>query len=235
MITATGLGTVASMTGGSFYMGAGKATGAFDRVATNITDFYELGVESRPGDADGKAHKIDVAVARPGSSVRAPAATAVPKPVTGADALTAALAEPTDIAELPLEVATYTTHSLDAEKVSVIVAAQLSPSAATVRLRLGLCHHRRRQGRRRIASDTSMRPRRSRGRRAPRSISLRAATVCVPRIVTADGRIGTLDMPIRVGLRQRGRSTPPISSSAVPKAGGCSRAHGCARTKVASA
>jgi VWFA-related protein len=199
----TGLGTVASMTGGSFYMGAGKATGAFDRVATSITDFYELGVESRPGDADGKAHKIDVAVARPGSSVRAPAATAVPKPVTGADALTAALAEPTDVAELPLEVATYTTHSLDAEKVSVIVAAQLPPSAATVPSDWGyvIIADGKVVGGSRVHVDAAATQPWAASAKVdipPGRYRLRAA------IVTADGRIGTLDMPMRVGLRQAG-------------------------------
>ncbi len=199
----TGLGTVASMTGGSFYMGAGKATGAFDRVATSITDFYELGVESRPGDADGKAHKIDVVVARPGSTVRAPAATAVPKPVTGVDALTAALAEPTDVAELPLEVATYTTHSVDAEKVSVIVAAQLPPAAAAVPSDWGyvIIADGKVVGGSRVHVDAAaMQPWAASAKVdiPPGRYRLRAA------IVTADGRIGTLDMPMRVGLRQAG-------------------------------
>ena len=202
----TGLGTVASMTGGIVLHGRrqlARGPGAFDRVATNITDFYELGVESRPDDDDGKAHKIDVAVARPGSSVRAPAATAVPKPVTGADALAAALAEPTDVAELPLEVATYTTHMRrcrEGQRDRRGAAAAVGRDGA---VRLGLRHHRRRQGRRRNEEYTSMRPRRSRGRRAPRSTSSRPLpSAC--RAVTADGRIGTLDLPIRVGLRQAG-------------------------------
>src|SRR5262249_1970840 len=197
---ATGLGTIASMTGGSFYMGGGKATGAFERIATSITDFYELAVESKPSDADGKAHKIEVSVARPGATVRAPAATAIAKPVTGVDPIDAALAEPTDVAELPLEVAAYTTHSIDPEKVSVIVAAQLPPAVDVAPSQWGYV----------IIADGKVvggsKVKVNGGAAAwaaslkaevpPGRYRLRAAAV------TADGRIGTIDTPIRVGLRQ---------------------------------
>ena len=200
---ATGLGTIASMTGGSFYMGAGKAAGAFERVATSITDFYELGVESRPGDADGKVHKIDVTVSRPGASVRAPAATAVPKPATGAGALDLALAEPTDVAELPLEVATYTTHSVDPEKVSVIVAAQLPPSAGVAPSEWGyvIVADGKVVGGSKVRIDGNAAQPWAASAKVdipPGRYRLRAAAV------TADGRVGTLDLPMRVGLRQAG-------------------------------
>lgn len=200
---ATGLNTIASMTGGSFYMGAGKAAGAFDRIATSVTDFYELGVESRPGDADGKAHKIDVSVARAGANVRAPAATAIPKPVPTADALAAALAEPTDVAELPLEVATYTTHSVDPDKVSVIVAAQLGPAANVTPADWGyvVVADGKVVGGSKVHVDAAASSPWAASAKIdipPGRYRLRAAAV------TGDGRVGTLDLPIRVGLRQAG-------------------------------
>jgi VWFA-related protein len=199
----TGLGTIASMTGGSFYMGVGKATGAFDRIATSITDFYELGVESHAGDADGKAHTIEVTVNRPGASVSAPAATAIAKPSTGASAIDAALVEPTDVAELPLEVATYTTHSLDAEKVSVIVAAQLPPTVDAIPTNWGyvvIDNGKVIGGSKVTVAAGATQPWGASAKIdvPPGRYRLRAAAVL------ADGRIGTLDIPIRVGLRQAG-------------------------------
>ena len=127
----TGLATIASMTGGEFFLGVGSAQGSFNRIASELTWFYELGVESTAADADGKTHRIDVAVARPGAKVRAPAATAVParKARTPVDTLKSALAEPTDVTDLPLEVATYVTHSTDPNKVRVIVSAAAPDTA----------------------------------------------------------------------------------------------------------
>jgi VWFA-related protein len=200
---ATGLGTVASMTGGAFLMGVGRAAGAFERIATSITDFYELGVESTAADADGKPHRIEVTVTRPGATVRAPAATVVPKPLTGADALAAALAEPTDVAELPLEISTYATHSVDPEKVAVIVAAQLMPPSAAVPSDWGyaIIADGKVVGGSRVHVDPGAGPPWAASAKvdiAPGRYRLRAA------VVTADGRIGTLDVPMRVGLRQAG-------------------------------
>ena len=122
---ALGLATIASITGGQFFSTAGNAKGVFDRIAADISTFYELGVESLPSDANGKPHKVDVKVARAGVTVTAPAATAAPpRPNRSqAETLRAALAEPTDVTELSLEVATYVTHSTEPGKVRIVVAA----------------------------------------------------------------------------------------------------------------
>ncbi len=67
----SGLTTLAGMTGGSFFYGVGRATGVFDRIRTEIANFYELGLETVPADADGKPHEIVVKVNRPNATVRA--------------------------------------------------------------------------------------------------------------------------------------------------------------------
>jgi VWFA-related protein len=200
---ATGLGTVASMTGGSFYMGVGRATGAFQRVASEIVNFYELGVESRPSDADGKAHKVEVTVSRAGAKVRAPSATASPRrAATTAATLEAALAEPTDVAELPLEIATYNTHSTDAEKVSVIVAAQLAANAEATPAEWGyvIVADGKVVGSAKVHVEQAGQPWAASAKvdMPPGRYRLRTA------VVAQDGRIGTIDLPLRVGLRQAG-------------------------------
>jgi hypothetical protein len=124
---ATGLANIASATGGEFFMGVGGAQGALDRIAASIEVFYQLGVESQPSDADGKTHRIEVKLARAGLKARAPAQTAVaPSSRQSGDAIRRALSQPTDLADVPLEVAPYVTHSTDRGKVRLVIAAQIA-------------------------------------------------------------------------------------------------------------
>jgi VWFA-related protein len=128
---AAALANLASATGGEFFSAVGAADGVFARVATDITTFYEIGVESKPSDANGSAHRVDVKVAREKATVRAPARTTVlPGDGNPDNTLRHALAEPTDVAELPIEVAPYVTYSPDRDKVRVIVAVQLAGAEA---------------------------------------------------------------------------------------------------------
>ena len=204
---ATGLGTIASTTGGEFFMGVGRATGVFERIASHINNFYQLGVESRPSDGDGKPHRVEVKVSRAKATVFAPAETVAPRRApdgSSDDAIKRALAEPTDTAELPLEVASYLTHSSDPEKVRVIVAAQLAGEAGLMPTDWGYTIS---DGSKVVGGSqirVSRRRRRSRGRRPrvsivpPGTYRLRTAAVM------ADGRMGVLDVPLRVGLRSAG-------------------------------
>src|SRR3954470_6748953 len=200
-----GLATIASITGGQFFNGVSKATGAFEQIAADINTFYELGVESIASDADGKPHKVEVHTARAGATVRAPAATAAsPSIGTGKDAVSTALAEPTDITALPLEVAAYMTHSVDPEKVRVLVAATVPPDATVDATQWGAAI---------VAADGKIagavagpvqRPAAGGWSTtgtidvAPGRYRLRTA------IVDGAGRIGTLEMPLTVGMRGAG-------------------------------
>ena len=200
-----GLGNIASITGGVFFSGVGKATGVFDRIASDINSFYELGVESKASDADGKSHKIEVTVAREKAMVRAPAATAMAPAPRGTDAerLKQALAEPTDVTELPLELATYMTHSSDMDKVRVIVAAGVPQDSGVTPTQWGAVI---------LAGDTvigavasavttpAATPWGTTGTIdvAPGRYRVRTA------IVDGSGRIGVMEVPLAVGLRGAG-------------------------------
>jgi VWFA-related protein len=202
---AEGLGNIASITGGQFFSAVGPAGGVFDRIATDINYFYELGVESKASDADGKSHRVDVKVARDKVTVRAPAETAVAPASRGTDkaALKNALAEPTDVTELPLEVATYMTHSSDAEKVRVIVAAAVPPDSGVTPTQWGAVIISGGKvigavGNPVTASATA--PWATTGTIDVAPGRYRVRTV----IVDAAGRIGTLELPLTVGLRAAG-------------------------------
>ena len=130
-----GLTTIAGMTGGSFFYGVGSAAGVFDRIGTEITNFYELGLEALQTDADGKPRDLSVKVARDGLTVRTRAqvaldASVAPKPGTP-EALRTLLEQPTDINDLPLQVATYTTRGDDPSLLKVLLTAHVG--ATTVR------------------------------------------------------------------------------------------------------
>ena len=201
----TGLATIASMTGGQFFMGVGRATGVFDRIASSINHFYQLGVESRPSDADGKPHKVEIKVTRASARVTAPAeTTVVPAAARSADeAIKAALGEPTDIQELALETAPYLTHSSDPDKVRVIVAAAVPQASGATPAAWGYVI---RDGSR-VVTGSQIHIQAP----APGAWSA-TASVDVPAgryhlqtaVVATDGRVGTLDIPLRVGLRMAG-------------------------------
>jgi VWFA-related protein len=200
---AEGLGNIAASSGGSFFQGVGRAAGAFDRIASEINYFYELGVESTASDANGKSHKIEVTVDRPGVHVRAPAATivAVPARPAAGEAVATALAEPTDVVELPFEVATYVTHSSDLDKVRVMVSAAVSDDTRPAEWGYVIL-----DGAKVVTS--------SRSQVDPSSALPWAATASVEippgryrlrtAVIGADGREGTLEIPFAAGLRSAG-------------------------------
>jgi VWFA-related protein len=66
----SGLETLAGVSGGLMQTVVAGADFAFERIAREISASYILGVASVPTDADGKAHRIQVKVRRPGVDVR---------------------------------------------------------------------------------------------------------------------------------------------------------------------
>ena len=202
---ATGLGNIASSTGGAFFAGVGTAAGALDRIVSDINYFYQLGVEALPTDADGRTHGMKVEVTRQKVSVRAPAEIAAARRPKGADveAVTSALAQPTDIAEVPFEVATYVTHADQPDKVRVIVSASVPVPPGFVPAEWGylvLDGGKVLGGSREQITLTS--PERW---AASASLVLPIGRYRIrAALIAADGRVATLDLPLHAGLRTAG-------------------------------
>ena len=91
---------------GCFSRGSARAVGVFDRIESEVTSFYQLGLESSPADADGKQHDVKVRVNRAGVDVRAPSHIAVdasrPRQPRRAIRWPLALQQPTDVPDVPL-------------------------------------------------------------------------------------------------------------------------------------
>jgi hypothetical protein len=65
------LETLAAMTGGASFRAEVGAEAVFERIATEMSGYYRIGIEKDPTDADGKGRHMKVQVARPSATVRA--------------------------------------------------------------------------------------------------------------------------------------------------------------------
>src|SRR4051794_5399927 len=125
----SGLQNIASASRGAVFHAVGTAEGVFERLLREMSAYYVLGVEQRPGDIDDKRHRIDVEVARRGVTIRSPQAFALsqasrPKR-SPEDNLQSALTAPFAVSEIPLRVTTFAQQDPASSKVRVSVAADV--------------------------------------------------------------------------------------------------------------
>lgn len=203
---ATGLANIGSMTGGMFFNGIGRAAGVFERIASEVSSFYELGLESSPADGDGKEHTIRVKVARAGLDVRAPSHVAVARPSKPAapDPLAAALQQPTDVADVPLAVSTYSMQGAG-DAVRLLVSAEIGAPKSAAAAEWGLTVTQKGK------NIVKTRGRIPAGSESPRIVS---TSVEVPpgnyqlrvAAVDAEDRAGVLEIPITAGYQEAGAS-----------------------------
>ena len=140
-IQVTGLEALATMSRGSLFHIAGTGEPIFDRLASEISAMYILGVEQRPSDSKGERHRIDVEVRRQNVTIRSRQAF-VTSPTfkgkrTAEDNLRDALSSPFPVSGLPVRVTTFAHQDPASQKVRLTVSAQIGaagakPSAYTV-------------------------------------------------------------------------------------------------------
>lgn len=201
-----GLGALTGMTGGALFMGVGRAAGVFDRITTEINNFYVLGVESEPDDASGSPREVTVSVNRPGVTVRSRSeVVSRPSPIvaTAADPLSTLLAQPTDIGELTLSATAYSTRGTEASTLRVLISSELGAGRARLPADWGFAVINEGNviatGRERIDAGTSDPPAVTiSAKLLPGRYRLRVAAK------DADDRAGVTDVPLVVGLRVAG-------------------------------
>jgi VWFA-related protein len=129
---ASGLGNVASMTGGAFFMASGTGAGIFQRVANEIHNFYELAIETDPADFAAGTLDVEVKVSRPGASVRnrrrviAPSKTVL----AGTDRLSEMLRQPVDVSEVPVALSVYTMRGDEPSTLRTLVGLDAGAAAS---------------------------------------------------------------------------------------------------------
>jgi len=137
-----GLEGLAAMSLGSLFYIAGTGEPIFDRLSSEISAYYLLGVEQRPGDREGTRHRIDIDVRRRGVTIRSRQAFVLSSTPGAAksptDTLRDALLSPFAVSGLPLRVTTFAHHDVSSDKVRLTVSAQVGqPGAAKGEFTIG--------------------------------------------------------------------------------------------------
>jgi len=128
---------MATMSRGSLFRIAGTGESVFERLASEISAYYILGVEQRPKDSVGDRHRIDVEVKRRDVTIRSRQAFVL-SPARMADrarkspetALREALASPFAVQGLPVRATTFVQQDPGSDKVQMVVAAQIGEAGA---------------------------------------------------------------------------------------------------------
>jgi VWFA-related protein len=133
-IQVTGLEALATMSRGSLFHIAGTGEPIFDRLASEISAVYILGVEQRPSDSKGDRHRIDVEVRRQNVTIRSRQAFVMSPTFTkkrsAEDHLRDALASPFPVSGLPVRVTTFAQQDPASQKVRLTVSAQVGAPGA---------------------------------------------------------------------------------------------------------
>jgi len=128
-----GLELLAGAARGTLFTVTGTGAPLFERIESELSGYYLLGVESDPKDKDGRSHGIKVDVPRRGAIVRSRrqalntladvrAARAARSPRT---AVAAALASPLVTSALPLRVASFALQGPERDKVQLLIHADV--------------------------------------------------------------------------------------------------------------
>jgi len=201
---AEGLSYLAGATDGSIHFAVGRAGGVFDRIQTEIVHTYQLGVESVAADGDGKAHTIEVRVKRPAAAVRTRSEFVISKGARPVRTVADAMALPPGLSETPLAIGVYNTRGQDATTLKLVVLLEsvtgtrpaAAPSFAFEITSRGGKPTYQANGTMKVQSDRAVAT--VAAQVAPGRYSLRGA------IVDAEGRAGSVELPITVGMRQAG-------------------------------
>jgi len=129
-----GLESLATMSRGSLFHIAGTGEPIFDRLASEISASYLLGVEQRPSDSRGDRHRIDVDVRRSGVTVRSRQAFVLSAATTQRksprDYLADALVSPFNVSGVPVRVTTFAQQDPASEKVRLTISSQIGQPGA---------------------------------------------------------------------------------------------------------
>lgn len=123
-----GLEMLAGMARGGLYRVTGSADFAFERIHQAMAGYYLLGLESLPGDREGRRHQIRVRTTRRGLTVQARRAFLAPggrARLAPAEAVARALRSPSTATDLPLRLTAWTYKELGSPRVRVLVAADI--------------------------------------------------------------------------------------------------------------
>jgi VWFA-related protein len=125
-----GLEMLAGAARGTIFDATGQPERLFERIESELSGYYLVGVESDPKDRDGKSHPIRVEVLRRGVQVRArrqlviaPADQRVA--LSRHQAAAAALGSPLIVSALPVRVASFALQGPELDRVQILIHADI--------------------------------------------------------------------------------------------------------------
>ena len=212
-----GLETLTASARGTLFDLVGTGTGVFERLSTELSGYYLLGVEPDPRDQDGKPHPIRVDVGRTGITVRThrammstAEAAAAGHARTPRDIVTAALSSPLPASSLPVRAVAFSFRGLDSGKVRLLIHAEIG-SSYTAPQRLAVGYYVVDKDGKTLdgqVSDVRLAPA---VRGVPSSLTFSGGASVDPgeytvKLAVADGdRIGSLDLPVHAALLDLGK------------------------------
>jgi VWFA-related protein len=127
---AEGLEMLAGASRGALFTVTGTGEALFNRIASELSGYYLLAVESDGRDKDGKPHPIRVDVPRKGAIVRSrrqlvTAASDRPAPRSPRAAAAAALSSPLIATALPVRLASFALQGPESNKVQLLIHADV--------------------------------------------------------------------------------------------------------------
>jgi VWFA-related protein len=215
LIRRYGLETLTGAAGGALFSLAGTGAAVFDRIGSELSGSYLLGVEPDARDRDGKPHPVRVDVSRAGTTVRAHRTllagteTSTGGPRTPREAATAALSSPLPASSLPIRAIAFAFRGLEPSKVRLLVHAEIGTNY-TAPQRLSIAYYVLDKDGKSVdgqVSDVRIAP--TPGVPSPLVFSGGASVdpgEYVVKLAVADGeRVGSVDMPVRASLLDLGR------------------------------
>ncbi len=211
-----GLDMLSAAAGGTLLNLSGNGGAVFDRLASELSGYYLVGVEADARDRDGKPHPVRVDVSRPNVTVRvrrtmlAGSDAAVARERSPQQVVTAALGSPLPASGLPIRATAYAFRGLEASKVRLLIHAEIG-NAYTTPQRLPLAYYVVDKSGKSVdgqLTDVRLAPAES---GVPSALIFTGGASVDPgdyvvKIAAVDGeRVGSLDLPVHASLLDLGR------------------------------
>ena len=214
---------------GALFNLTGTGAGVFDRISSELSGYYLLGIEPDTRDRDGKPHPVRVDVSRGGSTVRAHRTllagndTSTTAPRTPREAVTAALASPLPASSLPLKAIAFAFRGLEPSKIRLLIHSEIGTNY-TAPQRLSIAYYVVDKNGKSVdgqVSDVRIAPSMA-GLPSPLVFAGGASVdpgEYIVKLAVADGdRVGSIDLPVRASLLDLGgvKLTELIAGGPVP-------------------
>jgi tetratricopeptide (TPR) repeat protein len=216
MLQRYGLEALTAAAGGTMLNLAGNGSAAFERLNTELSGYYLVGVDADSRDRDGKPHPVRVDVSRQNVTIRARRTMLSGTDPTAATSrspqqtVTAALSSPLPASGLPIRAAAFAFRGLEPSKVRLLIHAEIG-TGYTSPQRLPLAYYVFDKNGKSVdgqLTDVRLAPE---ANGIPSPLIFTGGASVDPgeytiKLAVADGdRIGSIDLPVRASLLDLGR------------------------------